>query len=84
MTARYYFFKAQPTIKDQEVESVEMLFDKPVPDAESLEKAANLYDWQAARMESVLHDTLPGGIYDHLLSKMLERRASHFKVSRKE
>lgn len=83
MTEVYYFFKAQG-IANQTVEDVEIYLDKPVPDFDTLEKADKLYDWQATGIERILHDTLPGGVYDRLLSKMLERKISHFRVSYKE
>lgn len=34
----------------------------------------------AALLEAVLNTVLPGGTYDQLLARMLERKASHFVV----
>ena len=39
------------------------------------------FDEQAEAMELALHGSLPGGTYDRLLGRMLERKASHLRLA---
>jgi hypothetical protein len=77
----YHFFKAQPTIKDRPVESVEIHIEQEIPDSKTLEEAAETYNQQAEKLERVLYNALPGGVYDGLAAYIMARKASHFKVS---
>ena len=72
-------YKAQP-VGDGEVEPCRINIYREVPKAESLEVAATLYDKEAESLEEALYNSLPGGTYDRLVSKMLLRKASHFVI----
>lgn len=47
----------------------------------TLRQAEGLYKMDAQELCDVLHAALPGGTFSWLLSFMLEKRASHFKVA---
>ena len=82
---RYNFLKAQPIVKSEPVEDVEIAISVEIPDVPSLDEADKVYSYQAEKLEQILIDTLPGGTYDRLLGFMLARKASYFKVAyRKE
>lgn len=79
--------KAEPTVQGEPVEDAVIHIDEPMPQMfrnGTLEQLAEWFDLQAHYLEKVLFEHLPGGTYDHLVSKMLERKASHFVVSRKQ
>lgn len=48
---------------------------------ESLGEQDKDYDAEADRIFHALYDTLPGGVFDRLLGKMLDAKASHFRVA---
>jgi hypothetical protein len=77
--------KAQPTVTDEPVEGVEISITDEMPRMDiSLEQLAEWFDVQAYWLEKTLFESLPGGTYDHLLSKMLARKSSHFVVSHRK
>lgn len=47
---------------------------------EWLQRSAERFDEQGARLEEALRSVLPGGTYDRLLGHMLTRKASHFII----
>lgn len=47
----------------------------------SLEEWDASCDEQARRIEQALVVSLPGGVYDRLLIRLLTRKASHFRVA---
>ena len=72
--------KAQQTLPDVEVPSVSVVIDEEIQDY-TLKEAQLKYRLDAAYLCDFLHDALPGGTFDKLLIAMLERKASHFKVT---
>lgn len=79
----YTVHKAEP-IGSQVVPSVTVAITEPLPardDKVSLARAALLYAMDAAIVEEALHQSLPGGTYDRVLIEMLQRKASHLRVS---
>ncbi len=72
-------YKAQP-IGDKSPKDIEILIKGSFPTFETISKSDKLFNDEAVSLETTLHNTLPGGTYDRLLQKMLERRASHFVV----
>ena len=78
--------KAEPTIQSEPVEETTIHISEPMPKMlreGALEQLAEWFDIQAHWLEKALFESLPGGTYDHLLSKMLARKSSHFVVSHK-
>ena len=76
-------FTGQP-FKKEDQPNVSVIFDKPLPEykdsgnwQEEYEKA---FSSEAEKLEQVLIDCLPGGTYDRLLTKMLERKHSQLIV----
>lgn len=68
---------------------------QPVPDIRieitgKLTTWGSLGEWdadageQARRIEQALALSLPGGVYDRLLGRMLTRKASHLRVAHEE
>jgi len=49
--------------------------------AMGLKEADATFRYDADELERALYHSLPGGTYDHLVSKMLARKASHLVVS---
>ena len=77
-----HIYKAQATGR-QAVENANIVIEEPFPPARSLDVAAEMFAIEAEALEAALYGSLPGGTYDRLLGKMLERKASHFIVSHK-
>ena len=50
------------------------------PRFNDLNDAAHFYDGQAQKLAIILFNTLPGGVLDRLLAKMLIHKASHFVI----
>ena len=74
-------YKAHRTLPDDEVEERQIYIEGEFPDGASLESAAATFEANAADLEDALYRSLPGGTYDRLLGRMLERKATHFVVS---
>lgn len=72
--------KARP-VGDQNVPDAFIAVTGETPEHETLEQQDILFDCQAAMIESLLHRSLPGGLYDRLAAQMLQRAASHLAVS---
>ena len=66
---------------DREVHNTTILFKDTFPDNASLKESDKLFELEATALENILINTLPGGTYDRLLGKMLQRKSSHFIVS---
>ena len=73
--------KAMASYSAKPVESVVISIDEEIPDFEKLKAADEFYLSEATKLESALYGVLPGGTYDRLLGKMLERKSTHFRVS---
>lgn len=50
------------------------------PQHKDLNAAGVFFDDQARQIEEALHRSLPGGTYDRLTGRLLERKATHFRV----
>lgn len=75
-----YFYKAQPTLGDQEVPTTVITFEDCVPHHNTLEAMAREYEEQGKALADTLFEILPGGTVDALLRHMMEKRASLFRV----
>lgn len=73
-------FKAQQTVSDEPVPTLELVAYESAPSFETLEEAAATYEKDAKTIANVLFASLPGGTIDRLLVEMLTRKASHFRV----
>lgn len=66
-------------------EPVEIAIEQPirreVTDRITLDEQASVFAEHADVIEDALFRSLPGGLYDRLLGRMLQRKASHFIVS---
>lgn len=69
------FLKSQ-SITDTEVESLTLNFETVFPD----DRQPAIHDREAEKLETALVNILPGGTYDRLLTKMLERKHSQLIV----
>lgn len=72
------FYKSQ-SITSEKVESVTLNFETELPDKPYSEQASFL-DLEATQLEKALVNILPGGTYDRLLTKMLERKHSQLII----
>lgn len=73
-------FKAQPS--PDVVPSVQILIEQEIPSTFSgIQQQDFACDKNAQAIESALYGALPGGVYDRLLGWMLQRKASHFRVT---
>jgi hypothetical protein len=76
----YYIYKAR-TIGDQVLEDVTIIMDASIQ--ERFDRSATLepiFQQDATDLADALWQTLPGGTFDALLRKLLERRASQLAV----
>lgn len=76
----FYLSKASRTISDQEVQEVHLKFCKEVPHL-PLREMPDFYNNEAEDIFDNLVSVLPGGVIDRLLVKLLQHKASLFKVS---
>ena len=65
------------------VEPVWIRITEKMPAFEDLDALGIYFDEQAMALEQALINSLPGGVYDRLLGRMLTRKATHFRVIRK-
>lgn len=75
-----HIYKAQAT-GGEAVDDVQISIQEPIPRMCSLDAATGTFSKDAEALEAALYRSLPGGTYDRLLGKMLERKATHFVVS---
>lgn len=80
VSASPHFYKAQPAIALMPVDSIALVFDREIPERRTLEEAAQTYLDEGTRLERYLFLTIPGGTYDALLRRMLERRATLLRI----
>ncbi len=76
-------YKAQ-SIGDDITESVEIILTTELPEMKDYKKSPAVFNREATELEEILIHALPGGTYDSLLRKMLERKQSHFVVPFKD
>jgi len=68
---------------EKEIESVIIILDQEIPE---IKGATDLIPWEqqalneAEKIEQILLDTLPGGVYDRVMARMCARKASLYKV----
>lgn len=63
--------------------SITQTLSRCAGDAMTLEQFVQVFEDQAKDIEEALYGSLPGGTYDRLLGRMLQRKASHFLVTHK-
>jgi len=74
--------KAEPIYKGQpRPRTIGIRFVATVPKFNDLAEWASFCENEASKIETVLYNNMPGGIYDRLLAKMMRRRASLLAVS---
>lgn len=77
-------YKASQTVKAELVPTLDLIaqrdIDCALPENASFNDYRMLYERQAAEIYRLLAASLPGGTLDQLLVKMLEAKASLFKV----
>jgi hypothetical protein len=74
--------KAQPIFgSGQVVPSVTIRITDSLPVFATLAEQDAYHDAQATTIETALIESLPGGTYDRLVGRMLERKASHYRVA---
>ena len=72
--------KAQRLAPSDEVPNLCIVATDEVESTPSLESAMAIYTEQAEKIVSALYTSLPGGTMDQILIKLLEKKASFFKV----
>ena len=72
--------KAQRLAPSDEVPNLCIVATDEVENTPSLESAMAIYTEQAEKIVSALYTSLPGGTMDQILIKLLEKKASFFKV----
>lgn len=90
MTRTITVHRADPT-GDQVIPVTTIRIELPIPKlpdvpretplAEYLRPLDEIYAADAEAISIALHDSLPGGAFDRLVMKLLEIKASHFRVS---
>lgn len=74
-------YKAQDIDDIRQVKSAGIEISITVPELSTPKEQARLYRTEAFMLEKMLFDTLPGGTYDQLLVRMMEHKASLFRIS---
>lgn len=77
---RVSVFKAQDTVRDQPVPSLEIVAYHAIPNSPSLEAASEIFQDDAKRVMAAMLASLPGGTLDQILVELLRAKASHFVV----
>jgi hypothetical protein len=77
---RVSLFKAQDTVRDQPVPSLEIVAYHAIPDSPTLEAAAEAFQADAKQVVTAMLASLPGGTVDQILVELLRAKASHFVV----
>jgi len=80
MRKTYMLYKAAPIGKTH-VNDLALLFEKEIPEMDTLEKAAGFYEFEADDIAKALIDTLPGGVLDRLTAKLLIHKSSLLRIS---
>lgn len=73
-------YKAQDTVKDQPVDSLVILCDRPFPEIQSIEESRTMHGLQAKALADALFKTLPGGTLSALFAEFCERYRNVFRV----
>lgn len=73
-------WKAQPPVKKEPVESVEIIISAEVPEMNSLQLQDEVFEKDAILLCDALQNALPGGTFDRLLVEMMKRKVTHFVV----
>jgi hypothetical protein len=73
-------YKASATFSHEEVQGLRITANAPVPDHQTLEMAAAIYDREGAAIAAALLEHLPGGTVDAVLRHLLLKRASLLRV----
>jgi hypothetical protein len=73
-------FRAQETVSDEPVPTLELVAYEAAPNFPTLVEAGEAYERDAKTIADALFSSLPGGTIDRLLVEMLSRKASHFRV----
>jgi len=71
--------KAETTVDS--IESVVIKIQEKLPSFSLFSEQDDFMTKEACFLEKSLYFSLPGGTYDRLLSAMLIRKASHFRVA---
>jgi len=85
MKKTLYLMKAQP-IDNDKIHDTTIIFENTFPVFDDLKfqfqmiESDRLFEKESKALEDILHNTLPGGTYDRLLARMLDRRKSHLIV----
>ena len=66
--------------RDERLKPFTIKLDEEIETLDTILANDRQYETEGELLERVLHEHLPGGTYDRLLSRMLARRASHFVV----
>lgn len=83
--AHQYFCKADTLNPEKPVPDTTLVFDKPLPEFDASDKVSAQrlearYAHDGAVLEQMLFQCLPGGTYDYLLMKMMDRHRSKLRV----
>lgn len=73
-------YKASGIIREQEVQSLRITANTQMPEYDTLDTAAAVYNMEGAEIANALLEHLPGGTVDAVLRQLLLARASLLRV----
>ena len=79
MLNEVHIFKAAP-IGDQIIRPTVIHITETIPEMKTLEAAEATYWVEADELAEALHEALPGGVLDRLLIRLMEIKASLWRV----
>jgi len=82
MSKEIHIYKAAP-VDDRQIRPVIVHITEPIPEMESLDAAEMTYWNEADELSEALYDALPGGTFDRVLVRLMEIKATLFRVSHK-
>ena len=82
MITVYTVYIARPMGPDIPVPPLHITGEVPMPPTSSLQEARAVYERDAAVLVDALHESLPGGTWDRLVAKMVEKHASLLALRR--
>jgi hypothetical protein len=78
--AHIYVYKAQPISDKMHIQSKTLHIEETLPDSDTIDEGDALMGLDADKVVMALYEALPGGTFERVLAKMMERKLSHLHV----
>jgi hypothetical protein len=78
--AHIYVYKAQPIGDAMHIQSKTLHIEEDLPNSDTIGEGDTIMELDADKVVEALYNSLPGGTFDRVLVKMLQKRAAHLHV----